>query len=146
MSVEIKTEILINANPEKVWAVLTDFRSYPNWNPFITSLTGDVAVGNKITVHIEPPGASASTFKPKVLSFIPHKEVSWLGQLLFAGVFDGLHKLELTANPDNTTTLFKQRERFSGILVPFFRKQLENNTKKGFQEMNQKLKQLVESK
>jgi len=27
---EIKTEILINATPEKVWAILTDFENYPN--------------------------------------------------------------------------------------------------------------------
>ncbi len=42
MATEIKTEILISASPEKVWAILNDFGNYPNWNPFITSLTGDV--------------------------------------------------------------------------------------------------------
>lgn len=143
MSVEIETEIQINTAPEQVWTILTDFDNYPNWNPFITSLTGSVKVGNKITVHIEPPGAIGNTFKPKVLSFLPHKELSWLGQLLFAGVFDGLHKLELIDNGNKTTT-FKQSEKFSGLLVPLFRKQLENNTKEGFQQMNQKLKLLAE--
>jgi uncharacterized protein YndB with AHSA1/START domain len=42
MAKEIKTEILINASPDKVWAILTDFDNYPSWNPFITSLKGEV--------------------------------------------------------------------------------------------------------
>lgn len=32
---EISTEILINAIPDKIWAILTDFDKYPSWNPFI---------------------------------------------------------------------------------------------------------------
>ena len=39
MAKEIKTEILINATPEKVWSILTSFDNYPNWNPFIKSIT-----------------------------------------------------------------------------------------------------------
>jgi hypothetical protein len=41
-------------------------------------------------------------------------------------------------------TTFKQSEIFKGILVPFFKKMIENNTKKGFEAMNQKLKELAE--
>ena len=55
MAKEIKTEILIRATPEKVWAILTDFDNYRNWNPFIRSVTGEVAVGNTITARLEPP-------------------------------------------------------------------------------------------
>ena len=89
MATEIKTKILISASHEKVWAIVNDFGNYPNWNPFIISLTGDVKTGNKITVRIEPPGAKSSTFKPKVLSFKPGKEISWLEQLLFTGFSTG---------------------------------------------------------
>jgi hypothetical protein len=38
MAKEIKTEILINATPEKVLSILTIFDNYPNWNPFIKSI------------------------------------------------------------------------------------------------------------
>ncbi|MGY3055607.1 hypothetical protein ACVWYG_003828 [Pedobacter sp. UYEF25] len=145
MAIEIRTEILINASCEKIWLIIADFGNYRKWNPFITSITGNVKVGNKITVRIEPPGAKGSTFKPMVLSFIPNKELSWLGQLLFTGIFDGTHKLELIDNTNGTAT-FKQSEIFRGILVPFFKQQLENNTKLGFEEMNNKLKELAEQK
>lgn len=144
MVLEIKTEITINATPEKVWEIFANFDAYPNWNPFIKSIEGQVAVDNKIVARIEPPEAKGMTFKPKVVSFIENKELSWLGHLLFPGLFDGSHKFELIDNGNGTTT-FVQSERFRGILVPFFKKQLKKNTKNGFIEMNKKLKELAEN-
>ena len=143
MALEIKTEITINATPEKVWGILTNFNEYPNWNPFIKSIKGQVVVGEKITVRIEPPEAKGMTFKPKILTFVKNRELSWLGHLLFPGLFDGKHKFELIDNGNGTTT-FIQSEKFRGVLVPFFKKQLKNNTKRGFIEMNEKLKELAE--
>jgi len=143
MAKEIKTEIIIHATPAKVWSILTNFDNYPNWNPFIKSIKGDVKVGNKITASIEAPESKRMTFKPKVLTFEVNKELSWLGHLLFTGIFDGEHKFELLDNGNGTTT-FRQSEKFKGILVPFFKKQLDNNTRKGFEEMNYKLKELAE--
>jgi hypothetical protein len=140
---EIKTEILIHATPERVWSILANFENYPNWNPFITTIKGDVKVGNKITARIEPPETKGMTFKPRILTLEKDKELKWLGHLLVAGLFDGEHKFELIDNGNGTTT-FWQSEKFKGILVPLFKKQLDTNTKKGFEEMNRKLKELAE--
>lgn len=145
MAKEIRTEILIKTTPEKVWLILTNFDNYPNWNPFIKSIKGEVKVGNKITARIKPPEANGMTFKPKVLIYETNKELRWLGHLLFAGLFDGEHKFELIDNGNGTTT-FRQSEKFRGILVPLFKKQLDYNTKKGFEEMNNKLKEMAEQK
>ncbi len=41
---QIETEILINAKPDKVWQVLTDFESHSKWNPFIKSISGEKKV------------------------------------------------------------------------------------------------------
>ncbi|WP_342328936.1 SRPBCC domain-containing protein [Pedobacter sp. FW305-3-2-15-E-R2A2] len=143
MTKEIKTEILINARPESVWAILTAFDQYPNWNPFIKSISGDQAVGTQLVVRIEPPEATGMTFKPKVLAFEANKEFRWIGHLLFSGLFDGEHKFELIDHGNGTTT-FIQSEKFKGILVSLFAKQLDNNTRRGFMEMNVKLKALAE--
>jgi len=143
MAKEIKTEILIHATPEKVWSILTNFGNYPNWNPFIKSINGELKVGNKITARIEPPEANGMTFKPIILTFETNKELSWLGHLFIPGLFDGNHKFELIDNKNGTTT-FIQSENFKGILVPLLKNQLDNNTKRGFVEMNKKLKELAE--
>lgn len=143
MTFLLKTEIIIHSSPEKIWAILTDFKNYPNWNPFITSLTGDFEVGKKITVRIEPPEAKVNTFKPTVMTYETNKKLSWLGIFLIRGIFDGEHRFELTYNGNGTTTLL-QSEKFAGILVPFFKKMLDNNTRQGFEAMNKKVKALAE--
>lgn len=141
---EIKTQIGINATPDKVWEVLTDFESYPKWNPFIKSITGEPKVGSQITVSIYPPEGNIMTFEPTVLAFEYNKEFRWIGKLWFKGVFDGEHKFELIDN-GNGTTIFNQGETFKGILIGLFKKQLENNTRKGFELMNENLKKRAES-
>lgn len=140
---ELKTEINIQASADKVWGILTDYDKFPDWNPLIKKLEGSVAVGNKITVTIQPPHEKAMTFKPKVLVVEENKELRWIGIVMFTGMFDGEHKFELLANSDGSTTL-KHSEKFSGILVPLFKKMLEGNTLTGFQMMNNKLKELAE--
>lgn len=144
MAKQISTEIVINATPQKVWAILTDFDNYSRWNPFIKSITGSVAVGNTITARIEPPEAQGMTFKPRVLVFEANKEFRWRGKLFISGLFDGEHIFQLTDNGNGTTT-FRQCELFYGILVPLFKKMLDTNTLNGFNQMNQKLKEVAEA-
>ena len=86
---KIETEILIDAKPEKVWAILTDFENHPKWNPFIKLIKGKHAVGEILTVLITPPGGNGMTFKPMVLIFEPNKEFRWKGKLGIKGIFDG---------------------------------------------------------
>lgn len=138
MTKEIKTEILIKATPEKVWSVLTNFKEYPKWNPFVRSLTGNVKVGNKIKVVLQ-----GMTFKPEVLVYESNKEFRWLGHLIFSGLFDGEHSFVLIDNGNGTTT-FKHSEKFNGILVGLFSKKLDKETKSGFESMNQSLKEKAE--
>lgn len=140
MAKEIKTEILIKATPEKVWQILTKFDDYPQWNPFIKYIVGDVRVGNKIKVKIAPPEEKGMTFKPKVLTCETNRALKWVGHLLFPGLFDGEHIFELIDNRDGTTT-FRQSEKFKGLLVGLLNIE---NTQKGFELMNEKIKELAE--
>ncbi|MBN2616315.1 MAG: SRPBCC domain-containing protein [Bacteroidales bacterium] len=144
MNKEINTEIIIRTTPEEVWNILTDFQNYPKWNPFIHSLTGDVAVRNRIKVLLVPPGSKGMTFKPVVLVYEPNKEFRWLGHLLLPGLFDGAHRFEIIDNGDDTVT-FRQSEQFSGLLVSWFMKTQSENTKKGFEALNQKIKERAEN-
>lgn len=140
---EIRTEILIKASPAKIWEFFSKFEHFDEWNPFIRSIQGSVSVGNVIKVKLTPPDAKPMTFKPKVLKLIPNQELRWLGHLIIPGIFDGEHVFELIDNRNRTTT-FVQKEIFSGILVPFMKKMLDDNTKRGFELMNKMLKDKCE--
>ena len=142
MTVEIFTEILIEAQPKKVWEILTDFENYPEWNSFVKSIEGNIKVGNTISVRIEPPNGNGLTFKPVVVAYDVQKELRWLGKFFIKGVFDGEHQFKLIDNKNGTTT-FIQSETFTGILVSLFKNNL-NNTKIGFEQMNLELKELAE--
>jgi hypothetical protein len=139
---EIKTEITINAPKEVVWKTFSNFENYGKWNPFIESIIGEIKVGEQIKIRLTPPDAKAMTFKPKVLVFEENKEFRWLGNLFFKGIFDGEHYFQLIDNQDGTTT-FVHGEKFKGILVGSMGSILEN-TKKGFEMMNEALKKEVE--
>jgi hypothetical protein len=141
---ELKTSIEINAKPEKVWQVLLDFDNYPQWNPFIKHIQGNPQVGKKIEAKIHPPGQREMTFKPILLVVDTNKELRWLGHLFFPGIFDGEHLFKIEPL-EKSKVLFRQEEKFSGILVPVFWKSLHQHTRIGFVEMNQALKERVES-
>ncbi len=88
---ELRSQIEIQASAERVWQLLTDFASFPQWNPFIRRASGNVQVGKRLEVNIQPSGASGMTFRPTVLKAAPNRELRWLGRLLIPGLFDGEH-------------------------------------------------------
>jgi hypothetical protein len=141
----LNTEININAKPERIWSILIDFENYQNWNPFIKYVKGNVIVGNRIEIFIKPHNSNGMKFKPEILVNDKEKEIKWIGRFLIPGLFDGEHSLKLISNENDTTT-FIQSEEFSGILVPLLKNSLLTNTKKGFENMNIKLKELSERK
>ncbi|MCF7805399.1 MAG: SRPBCC domain-containing protein [Candidatus Marinimicrobia bacterium] len=141
---ELYTEIEINATPEEVWDILMDFSNYPEWNPFVTSINGEQAVGGKLTVELTQPDSKPMTMKPTVRNIEQNREFRWLGHLGIPRIFDGEHIFELEQLDENRVR-FVQREKFRGILVPFLKKMLETRTNEGFQLMNQALKKRAEA-
>lgn len=138
MAKQINTSVTIAATKETIWKILMDVEHYPEWNPFISSVSGKLAEGNKIQVKLQ-----GMTFRPRILTLNENTEFKWLGHFWFKGLFDGMHQFKLIANGDGTTR-FEQNEHFSGILVPLFAKSLEKDTKLGFEQMNWALKSRAE--
>jgi hypothetical protein len=141
---EIRTEIEIDATPERVWSILIDFPSHAEWNPFIRSIKGVPKVGERLTISIQSQGSKGMTFRPTVLVVIPNRELRWLGRLFLPGIFDGEHSFEIGELALGRVR-FIHGERFSGVLVPFAKSSLEGATKAGFLAMNQALKSRAES-
>ncbi len=140
---ELHSEIEINAPAQRVWEVLTDFASYPRWNPFIRRASGAPRTGERLEVRIEPSGSRGMTFRPKVLNAEANRELRWLGHLLVPGLFDGEHSFTIQPLGENRVR-FVQREAFKGLLVPLFGRSLDSNTQRGFEEMNRALKERAE--
>jgi hypothetical protein len=140
---EIRGEIEILASPQKVWKALTDFEAFRDWNPFIRPVVGEAEEGSRLRVQIKPPGGRAVAFRPVVTQVIPDRELRWKGGLWLPALFDGEHIFEIeTLGAERVR--FVQREAFSGLLVPFMAKSIDQ-TLSGFEEMNRALKERVEA-
>ena len=109
---EVFSEIEIQAPAERIWQVLTDFASYPEWNPFIRRISGQPKEGTRLKVYIEPPGAKGRIFRPKVLKADPNHELRWLGRLLIPGLFDGDHIFTIEHIEKESSSICSARDIF----------------------------------
>jgi hypothetical protein len=140
---ELYSQIEVRATSERIWEVLSGFHDYPDWNPFIRSIRGNLAEGERITADLRPEGASGMTIRPVLIRVIPGRELRWKGHLFVQGLFDGEHVFEIRPQGDGTC-LFVQHEYFSGLLVPLLENMLKTDTARGFAGMNEALKARAE--
>ena len=140
---EIYTEIEIQTSEDKVWDILTDLKSFPQWNPFIRKAEGNIKLGEKLKIILQPSGSGKMAFNPTIIKLEHKRELRWLGHLLIPGLFDGEHIFVIEKIEFNRIK-FIQRELFRGLLVPFFAGTLDKGTKNGFIEMNIALKNRAE--
>ena len=138
----LEQSIEIDAPPAAVWSILADTSAYPEWNPFMSKLDGDLHPGGTLDVRIKPPNARPMSFKPTVLTAEREQELRWIGHFIVRGLLDGEHSFRIEPLGDGRSR-FIQSERFSGLLVRFVKSTLDK-TELGFAEMNAALKERAE--
>jgi|SRR4029079_2734694 hypothetical protein len=136
---ELNNEVEINASAERVWRLLTDFASFPQWNPFIQRVNGEPKLGAKLEVTIRPSGAQGKTARPTVMKAEPNHELRWLGRWLVPGLLDVEHIFTIDSL-DPGRVRFTQREIFTGLFAPLQAHSRNTDTRRGFREMGQALK------
>jgi uncharacterized protein YndB with AHSA1/START domain len=72
---ETSVSIDIKADAAIVWALLTKASDYPRWNSTVTSIEGNIALGEKI--KLKSILDAKRTFKLKVKEFVPEKKLVW---------------------------------------------------------------------
>jgi len=138
---KVETTVEIAAPADRVYAILTDFQSYPQWNPFVVKAEGRAAKGETLNNKLRDSDGSFMTFKPKVLAADPGRELRWIGRLWVPGIVDGEHYFRIEPTGDGKVRL-TQGEKFSGALVPVAGSQLKMADE--FTAMNNALKARAE--
>jgi hypothetical protein len=136
-AVTITATTRIAAPPQRVWQVLTDTASYPEWSRFVRRLEGRLEVGQQLTVDLQPGAKKPQTMKPRVVDLQPGRSFTWLGHVGVNGLLDGRHTF--TVEPAEGGSLLVQHERLSGVLTPLFRSMLTRDTPNAFQAFNEAL-------
>jgi hypothetical protein len=123
-----------------VWAVLTDLDRYPEWNPLFREASGQVVVGNRITLRsVHPANGRLMTVKPRITAADPGAELRWVASL--PGIISGEHRFTLT--PEDGGTRVEQSETFGGLLSVFSGKTF-TKAEAQFRGLNEALKKRVE--
>jgi hypothetical protein len=136
----IQSQIEINAPAKTVREVLYRFGDYPSWNPFIVKVDGTVAEGRDVTVTVKPVGRDQISGTTTIISLTDDR-LEWRGSLAVPGLFTGDHEF-IIEDLGSGRTLFRQNEKMSGIIIPFFNTDPE---RAGFAAMNEALKQRAEA-
>ena len=110
---KFSTSISIDAPAMKVWQILTNAEAYPDWDPGMIRLEGEIAPGNKITAYtkISPDRA----FPVTVTEFDPGRKMVWASKMPL-GLFRGERSFVITEKEAGID--FYLEEEFGGILLP----------------------------
>ena len=119
---ELKCETVIAAPRERVWDVLTDFATYPQWNALVRSFEGELRVGAPFKALFEPmPGRTLSTTVHITVCEPPHR-IGWGGKTIASWLIRGEHVYTLEREGSGTRLI--NREVFEGLLVPLVKPML----------------------
>ena len=105
--------IRIDAKAEKIWALLTNGAEYPRWNSTVTSIAGQIALGQKIQLRV--PIAPKRVFELKVSELDPGKRMVWRDGA--PPMFKGVRTFTLSPL-GNGEIRFSMVEVFSGLMLP----------------------------
>jgi hypothetical protein len=139
---ELRTEFEIQATQDEVWQVLTSLDNYPEWNPFIHHAVGKATVGEKGDITVKS-GAKEMTLHCTVVKVEPNKELCWKYHVALPILFSGEHSF-IIKQVEGNKVRFVDREIFNGLLVSSQAKDIDTNSKQGFEAMDKALKARAE--
>ena len=113
---EMHTEIVIDATPEEVWAVLIDTERYPEWNPVFVEADGKFQVGTSISNQVVEPCKDAVVMTANVLAVEPLSHINQSGGIPGIITFD--HHYYLEAEGAGTRVI--QHETDMGLYMYFW--------------------------
>lgn len=115
---ETVTEIIIDASVDEVWHVLSDFPTFPAWNPYIRHMAGSLE-GGSLQVTRLLPGRGEVASNPKITLHRPNREIRLLDRPVLPGLLDVEHGLKLEPlGPQQVR--FVHWQTTSGLLAPVF--------------------------
>jgi hypothetical protein len=114
----VRTEHFIGFPPERVWAVLTDFAAYAEWNPLNIKASGEARLGARVAMTFINPARPGTTIDQtvRITAFEPPRRLAWRGRVPL--LFHGCHHFELIAEAGGTR--LRHGEDMSGLIALTF--------------------------
>jgi hypothetical protein len=139
-----RTTLPVAASAAVVWAVLTDFERWSEWNPSVPSLRGGVELGSTVSMTLAMPGRPSARVKAKLTELVPERRLCWHGNVGGDRIFAGTREFDIAPQPDGTV-LLTHVEDVSGLLFPVFRAVMGSAIQQHHDNLNAALKERAET-
>lgn len=141
----IRSEVDIAAPAGTVWGILTDFASFPEWNPFIERAEGTLAPGGRITVELRIYRRRLTVFRPLVTRVVPDSELRWEATTVRRGLLD-VERIFVLEPLNGGGVRLHQSEVCTGVLsTPLLATGLQRRILAGYERLNSALKARAEA-
>jgi hypothetical protein len=136
----IRTYASLQHPPQEVWAVLTDFNSYADWNPLNISADGRARPDARIPMRFVDAGGGKGKIISQTVTITDcerPRRLAWVGRVPI--LFKGRHFFEL--EPEGAGTRLTHGEDLSGLIPVFFSAERLERQKAAYEAMKQALEQ-----
>jgi hypothetical protein len=144
---QLATDIVIDAKPDRVWRHLASFAEYGEWNPFITSISGELSLGEIEAVLSLKTNDDRGQFRHAVsarLVRLEHElEIRWEHGLWLPGLMTTEHWFRIA--PRKGGVRFHQGMKVTGLLSHSLKGDFFGPFEAGFIAMNQALRDRTEA-
>jgi hypothetical protein len=140
----VRTSLTIAAPPDRVWAVLTDFAAYPQWNSVISRVRADLREGGTIKFRIKIEESPTLAFDARILRCVPGRELAWRGGApLVPALAWGEHWFRIA--PAGEGSELTHGEEFGGLLALVIRGAVHGRVTRTYEGFNRALKARAEA-
>ncbi len=144
LSKEVHVTIDIDAPPAVVWAQLSDFNKYAEWNPYFKSVHGLFHVATHLKIIMKTPRGAHKKIEPVILLAKENQELKWLHRDMLPGISDIEHSFIIQEKPNGNSHVIL-RARFTGISYFLMWGTTGTDAQAGLTAMNSALKNRAES-
>jgi hypothetical protein len=142
--VKIEHRVGIQAPSDTIWDLLYDVSTWKVWNPLYVEAAGDVRIGSVLTLTMVLPGDEPTTIRPTVLEWVPREQLHWRLKMM-GGLITTTRYIEIE-EIEPGSCIVSNGEIFGGILGPSVVKRMNRKIWRGFEAMDNALKEAAEAK
>jgi hypothetical protein len=143
---QIVTKTFVDTSFMRIWKILTDFSSYPEWNPLVREALGIKRRGNRLTLRVAHSQNSTMVYRPYIV------EIEWGQRLVlqgnvfrFSGSIRAEHFLLIERISSYESVQLTQRHVFHGTAASVGWNRFAPPLYERIQKMNEALKKRAES-
>lgn len=143
MGALIQSSVDVKAAPERVWRILTDFSSHPEWNPVLVMDGGQPLVGERVNVTLRTGEGRERRMEPRIETLQPNQAMVWRQNSMLPWLRSETYRITLEPRGGEGTRVNQEYE-VTGLLSSMGDDKREP-LRRALDRMNEALQQRAES-